>query len=97
MNILIDREAAAWYKEELGLSNGDFVRFFVRYGGCSSVQSGFSLGVSQEEPFDARIKTEVDGITFFIEEKDEWYFDQHDLQIEFRPEYEEPVFHYLKH
>lgn len=96
MNIQITGEAAAWYKEELDLKNGDYVRFFVRYGGCSTVQSGFSLGVSNEEPVDIGVKTEKDGITFYIEEKDVWYFDEHNLIIDFQKEYEEPVFHYKK-
>ncbi|MCM2532518.1 HesB/YadR/YfhF family protein [Neobacillus pocheonensis] len=96
MNIQITSEAAAWYKKELDLANGDFVRFFVRYGGCSTVQSGFSLGVSNEEPVDLSVKTEQEGITFYIEEKDIWYFDEHDLVIEFRPEYDEPDFLYNK-
>jgi uncharacterized protein YneR len=96
MNIKITNEAADWYKHELGLVNGDFVRFFVRYGGCSTVQSGFSLGITNEEPIDLSVKTEQDGITFYIEEKDAWYFDEHDLVIELQPEYEEPVFHYQK-
>jgi len=96
MNIQISSEAAAWYKRELDLSNGDFVRFFVRYGGYSTVQSGFSLGVSNEEPVDMAVKIENEGITFYIEEKDVWYFDDHDLSIEFQSEQDEPAFHYLK-
>jgi len=96
MNIQITNEAAAWYKEELGLKSGDYVRFFVRYGGCSTVQSGFSLGVSKEDPIDLSVKTESDGITFYIEEKDVWYFDGHDLVIELQPESKEPIFHYQK-
>ncbi|MDQ0200019.1 HesB/YadR/YfhF family protein [Neobacillus ginsengisoli] len=97
MNIQITGEAAEWYKKELGLTSGDCVRFFVRYGGCSTVQSGFSLGVTKEEPIDLSVKTVRDGITFYIEEKDVWYFDEHDLVIELQPEFEEPIFHYQKH
>ncbi|MGG3470498.1 HesB/YadR/YfhF family protein [Neobacillus pocheonensis] len=96
MNIQISDFAAAWYKEELNLKNGDFVRFFVRYGGCSTVQSGFSLGVSTEEPVDIGAKTAMDDITFYIEEKDLWYFDDHDLFINYHSDYEEPVFEYKK-
>ena len=96
MNIQINSEAASWYKRELDLSNGDFVRFYVRYGGCSTVQSGFSLGVSSEEPVDMAVKTENAGITFYIEEKDVWYFDDHDLVIDFQAEHGEPAFHYIK-
>ncbi|MDN3015934.1 HesB/YadR/YfhF family protein [Paenibacillus sp. BSR1-1] len=96
MKIHISKEAAAWYIEELNINNGDFVRFFVRYGGCSTVQSGFSLGVSTEEPVDIGAAANLDGITFYIEEKDLWYFDNHDLVINFHSDYEEPVFEYKK-
>lgn len=97
MNIQINPEAAAWYKKEFNLKNGDFVRFFVRYGGCSTVQSGFSLGVSDEEPVDMSVKADQDGITFYIEEKDIWYFDENDLIVDFESDLQEPVFRYEKH
>ncbi|MFL6558742.1 MAG: HesB/YadR/YfhF family protein [Bacillus sp. (in: firmicutes)] len=96
MNIHISNEAAAWYKEELNLAKGDFLRFYVRYGGCSTVQRGFSLGVTKDEPVDIGSKIEKDGITFYIEEKDLWYFEDHDFTIEYQSEYEEPVFDYKK-
>ncbi|MEC2176775.1 HesB/YadR/YfhF family protein, partial [Bacillus amyloliquefaciens] len=44
MNMKVNKDALDWYKEELELETGDQVRFFVRYGGCSNVQKGFSLG-----------------------------------------------------
>lgn len=96
MKIQISKDAAAWYKQELGLKNGDYVRFFARYGGCSTVQSGFSLGVSNEEPTDVGVKVIEDGITFYIEEKDLWYFDDHDLMIDYQVKHEEPLISYEK-
>jgi uncharacterized protein YneR len=96
MKIQINSQAAAWYKQELNLKGGDYVRFFARYGGCSNVQSGFSLGVSNEEPVDIGVKTVEDGITFYMEEKDLWYLDGHDLRIDFQSTDEEPTFHYEK-
>ncbi|MDR6123291.1 uncharacterized protein YneR [Bacillus sp. SLBN-46] len=96
MNIHITNEAVAWYKRELGLKKGDYVRFFARYGGCSTVQSGFSLGISTDEPIDIGTQTMVDGIVFYIEEKDVWFFDDHDLTIDYQETYEEPSFQYKK-
>ena len=96
MNIQISSEAAAWYKKELNLKTGDFVRFYVRYGGFSTVQKGFSLGISSDEPNDIGTKTTEDGITFYIEEKDIWYFDEHDLFVTYNTKYEEPVLDYKK-
>ncbi|MDP4163330.1 MAG: HesB/YadR/YfhF family protein [Bacillota bacterium] len=96
MKITISEEAANWYQTEMNLASGNYVRFFVRYGGCSTVQSGFSLGVSNEEPVDLGVGTEKNGITFYIEEKDLWYFDQHDLSVDFNKKHSEPVFDYKK-
>jgi uncharacterized protein YneR len=94
MNIHIEDQAAQWYQEEMLLNKGDFVRFFARYGGCSTVQQGFSLGVSNEQPHDAGVQTEKNGITYFIEEKDLWYFDNHDLFVTFNEKAQEPEFKY---
>ncbi|WP_338135605.1 HesB/YadR/YfhF family protein [Anoxybacillus flavithermus] len=70
------------------------VRFFARYGGCSNVQKGFSLGVNKEEPIDAAVTLEKNGVIFFVEQNDMWYFDGHDLHIEFDEKQNEPVFTY---
>lgn len=94
MKIQIKNKALEWYKKELDLKAGDFVRFYARYGGCSTVQSGFSLGIAVEEPNDLGVKTVEDGITFYIEEKDLWYFDNHDLVIDYVDIYDEPTFQY---
>ncbi len=96
MNIQIQHKAAAWYKNELDLAEGQFVRFFARYGGASTIQSGFSLGISTEEPVDMGALTEQDGISFYIEEKDLWYFDGHNLLIEWNGDRNEPVFRFTK-
>ncbi|KIY20644.1 MULTISPECIES: HesB/YadR/YfhF family protein [Mesobacillus] len=96
MNITINEEAAAWYETEMDLSNGSYLHFFVRYGGFSSIQTGFSLGVSKEEPDHIGVKTEKNGITYYIEEKDIWYFDGHDLIVKLHPVGHEPEFTFEK-
>jgi len=94
LNLTISNEAFQWYQNEMDLRDGDFVRFFVRYGGSNKIQPGFSLGISTEEPFDIGTKTTINGITYYIEEKDLWYFDGHDLSIDFNQAIDEPEFHY---
>ncbi|MCL7747409.1 MULTISPECIES: HesB/YadR/YfhF family protein [Halalkalibacter] len=95
MNIQITKPALQWFKEELNLKGeGEYVRFFARYGGCGSIQSGFSLGINQETPSVIGAKEEVDGITFFIEEEDLWYFKGHDLKVKYSRKNEEIDFVY---
>lgn len=94
MKITITQPAAAWYSNELELSEGDHLRFYVRLGGCSTVQSGFSLGVAKEAPKETGASVEQDGITFYVEREDLWYFDGHDLTIDFNKENEDVDFSY---
>ena len=86
MKITVTEKAMAWFKEEMDAKPGDHIRFFARYGGCSTVQSGFSLGVSREMPNHIGAKHEQAGITFYIEENDLWYFEENDLIVDCNPE-----------
>ncbi|MDQ0255434.1 uncharacterized protein YneR [Evansella vedderi] len=83
MKIDVTDEAIKWFRDELDVSEGDSVQFFVRYGGCGDFQSGFSLGVNVKEPEDIGTSIEKEGLLFFIENKDIWYFDDQDLLVEF--------------
>ncbi|MFT8323037.1 MAG: HesB/YadR/YfhF family protein [Bacillus sp. (in: firmicutes)] len=96
MKIFISDKAASWYKDEMLLKSGDYVRFFARYGGCSTVQQGFSLGISNEEPINIGVSTQKNGINYYIEDKDLWYFDGNDLLAEFNADANEPEYHYAE-
>ena len=92
MKIHVSNDAAEWYKEEMRLTDGDCIRFFARYGGHSTVQQGYSLGLSIEAPNDIAVKEEKSGVTYYIEDKDLWYFDGQDLFIDFNSTLNEPEF-----
>ncbi|MBM7552620.1 HesB/YadR/YfhF family protein [Thalassobacillus pellis] len=94
MIIEVTEQAANWYEEELEITGKTFIRFFVRYGGSGGLQPGFSLGIRQEEPFEPVAETEVNGVLFFIEESDEWYFDDKSLKVEYNEKWEEPEYKY---
>jgi uncharacterized protein YneR len=96
MNIHISKDALEWFKEEMLVNEGEYVRFYVRYGGSSPLHDSFSLGVTKEEPIEAGELIEVDGRLFFVEERDLWYFDGHDLHVAFNKELEEPLYEYKK-
>ncbi|MGF2615974.1 hypothetical protein FZC84_11510 [Rossellomorea vietnamensis] len=96
MNISFSDKALNWFKEEMDIEEGDFIRFYVRYGGSSPLHESFSLGVNKEEPIDMGTKKEVDGTTFFIEENDQWFFMEHDLHVNFNDELHEPSYEYKK-
>lgn len=91
MEISITQPAINQLINEMDLKNGDQIRFFVRYGGKGNI-AGFSLGINTDKPFEPVAKTEVSGITFFVENKDAWYFEGHDLQIKYSRKREEIEF-----
>jgi uncharacterized protein YneR len=96
MELFVDEKAASWYINELQLQKGETVQFFVRYGGCSNVQKGFSLGVSKQVPEEVGSIVEVKGITFYVENRDLWYFDNHNLRVELDENVDEPIFNYIE-
>lgn len=97
MELFISDTAVKWFKEEVGLKNGDHVKFHARYGGSSPVQQGFSLGFSTEEPpRNIAASTKAEGILFFVDETDLWYFDGHNLNVEYNEQYDEVEFKYKK-
>ena len=92
MKINMSEQVFQWYKEELALHEGDCIRFYIRYGGLNSSIKGFSLGMEMDTPQQTHAKVENDGITFFIEDCDTWYFDDKDLVIDFNENLGEPEF-----
>lgn len=82
MKIHVTEAAMLWFQREMNIEEKDFIRFFARYGGHGTIQSGFSLGMNKEqEPSEIGAQTELAGVTFYIAKDDLWYFDQHDLTV----------------
>lgn len=94
MKIEINEKAAEWYKKELHLEDGSFVRFFPRYGGVGGNIPGFSIGINVNKPVDLQTKTVSKGITFYVEKEDEWYFEKKNLIIDYDTKLKEPRFIY---
>jgi uncharacterized protein YneR len=96
MKIDLSNSAIQWFKEEVDLKNGDKVRFYVKIYGNSPVQEGFSLAFTVDnEPIDIAVKTEKEGLTFFIEGADLWFFNGHDLQVDYNKQIDELEFSYI--
>ena len=71
------------------------MRFFVRYGG-QSIQSGFSLGIDRNQPIHIGASTEINGVTFYVENDDLWFFEDYDLVITLNNKLNEPELLYEK-
>lgn len=96
MEIVISEAAIEWFKSGMGLSKGDQLRFYAKIYGSSPVQKGYTLGFSKEEPINIVASTEIDGIIFFVEETDLWYFDGHDLHVDYHKKEDDLEFKYVK-
>jgi uncharacterized protein YneR len=96
MKIILSNEALLWFKDEMEAVPGDAIRFFARYGGSSSIQAGFSLGVTKEQPDEVAIETEHDRVRYYVESRDIWYFTEHDLHVKVDPKLDELIYSYEK-
>jgi uncharacterized protein YneR len=77
----MSEETAEYIIKDLQAVEGNKIRFFVRLGGCSTVQDGFSLGINKDTPKHPAVELDIQNHEFFIEEEDEWFFDQNDLTV----------------
>lgn len=82
MQLHVSAEAASWYKDEMGLKDGEALRIFVKLYGSSKVHPNYSLGVTREEPRHPTLRATVNGVTFFVEEQDDWFVNGYDLRLE---------------
>ncbi|MFC4386311.1 HesB/YadR/YfhF family protein [Gracilibacillus marinus] len=89
MAISITKPAAKWFVNELHLEEHDAIRFFARYGGFGGVHKGFSLALEKTEPNDPGMQVVEEGIVFFVEQSDMWYFDNKDFHIKYSRKYDE--------
>lgn len=94
MNIVISNRALTWFLDEMGVQSGDTIRFYPRYGGSSPFHQGFSLGMSKDDPLNPSTLLKHDGVTFFIEDDDLWFFNNHDLYVDFDQKLEELSYEY---
>lgn len=97
MKIVVNERALQWFKEEVRLEAGDKVRFFTKIYGSSPVQEGYGLAFTiDNDSKDVAVQTVSDERTFYISESDLWFFDGHDLHVEYNETQDEVEYKYLK-
>jgi len=95
VNIKVTKEALRWFKEEMEVTSGDSIRFYARYGGSSPFHQGFSLGMNRETPHDVGVNEIIEGIYFYIEKDDLWFFNEHNLLVDVNVTTEELKYDYI--
>lgn len=89
MKLEVSKDAALWYIKELNLSPGDSVKFFGKVYGP---HGGFSFALAKMEPSRPLISINVEGIEFYVEKADDWFFADKDLSITFDIDKNEPKY-----
>ena len=56
----------------------------------------FHLVSRMEDPDEVAVETEHDGVQYYIESRDEWYFLEHDLHVNVDPKLDELIYSYEK-
>ncbi|AQL55670.1 HesB/YadR/YfhF family protein [Abyssicoccus albus] len=83
MEFKITDRALQWFKDEVQVESGQTVRFYPQIYGDSPVQEGMSLAFGFEDAVDIEVSVEHNGVTYFIEESDMWFFKGHDLHVDY--------------
>lgn len=97
MKISISQSAINWFKNEVGIKAGDKVKFYTQIYGNSPIQPGYSLAFTKDNtPIDKAVHTEAEGIEFYVEEVDLWFFNGHDLHVNYNEQLDELEFSYSK-
>lgn len=89
MELTVSNDAAKWYIKEMDLKPGDSIKFFGKVYGQ---HGGFSFAIAKEVPSKPFILITEEGINFYIEQFDEWFFTDKDLNVTMREDGYEPVY-----
>lgn len=92
MKIVITDTALAWFKKEVELQPGTGICFFGKIYGNTQVHDGFSVGMSVDRPENPLFEETVDGILFFAEESDDWFFKGVEMTVDYDEKLNEPKY-----
>ena len=83
MGFEVSKAAAQWYQDEMNLTQGDYVQYYLQiYGGIPTSLPNYSLGMSVGKTDDIAVKVVVEGITFFFNEDNAWLFTEYDMKVD---------------
>ncbi|MGP6138802.1 MULTISPECIES: HesB/YadR/YfhF family protein [unclassified Jeotgalibaca] len=94
MKITIDERAQKWFEEEIGIPEGEGIRFLGKVYGSSPIHEGFSIGIAVDKPKDPLAITTINGIPYFIDKNDDWFFSGYDLEVVLDDNLNEPEYIY---
>ncbi|WP_067840554.1 HesB/YadR/YfhF family protein [Amphibacillus sediminis] len=97
MQITLSKAAEEWFKDDVGVAETEYVKFHPRIYGSSPVQENFALSFSKvDQVIDPAVIVEQGGMHFVIESNDLWFFDGHDLTVDYQKDQDEVMYSYFK-
>lgn len=97
MKLTVDNLAAEWFKDEVGMRPDWGIRIKTKIYSSSPIDPGIGIGIESAESDSPIAFFRADnGISFFIEEQDAWYFKEYDLHIVYDKTRNEPAYQFLK-
>ncbi|GAW98151.1 HesB/YadR/YfhF family protein [Secundilactobacillus mixtipabuli] len=89
MKLQLTDAAVKWFEDEMnvGPDKNAAIRFHGKLYGRTKVHQGFSIALARElDPHNFGVKVVKDGVTFYIEEDDLWFFKGYDLDVDYDAE-----------
>ncbi|MEH7443941.1 hypothetical protein V7201_16630 [Bacillus sp. JJ1122] len=83
MTISIDQNAYKWFEREFDTPKPFYIRLYPQYAGFGDKNKGYSLAFARETPSIPAQQQEIDGITFFVESNDTWFFEETNVEIKY--------------
>ena len=96
MKLTITSKALEWFKREIDLEKEMGIRFFGKVYGKTQVHDGFSIGMSVDRPEHPLVEETIDGLLFFVEETDDWFFKGYDLKVDYNEKLDEPKYEFIE-
>lgn len=93
--ITLTPAASNWFQTALDLTPGNGIRFYGRVYGATNAHTGFSAAMSRcDYPTLPVVDEVIDGIHYYIQESDNWFFNGLDLQVDYDEQLDGPVYHF---
>ncbi|GGI64509.1 HesB/YadR/YfhF family protein [Enterococcus alcedinis] len=92
MKVTVTPEVLEWFKKEIVIDSHQGIRFFGKVYGSTQVHEGFSVGMSVDQPERPLYQTTIDGVLFFVEESDDWFFQGYNMQVNYNEQLKEPAY-----
>ena len=92
MKVTVTPKVLEWFKKEIVLEPGQGIRFFGKVYGSTQVHEGSSVGMTVDRPERVMFQETIDGVLFFIDKNDDWFFRGYNVVVDYDEELHEPTY-----